>query len=72
MRDKTLELERAQELEYADSIKRDERGNVVDLKRRGDKRMHHGLLRGVQVGDAGCIGTRVAQRAVDARDGHLD
>ena len=34
--------------------------------------MHHSLLCGIQVGDAGRIGTRIAQGTVDSRDGHLD
>ena len=34
--------------------------------------MHHGLLHGVQIGDTGRIGTRIAQGAVDSRDGHLN
>ena len=64
--DKTLELKRTQEFEYADGIERDERRDVVDLERRGDERMHHGLLCLIQVGNAGSIGARVAQGAVDA------
>ncbi len=64
--DKALEFKRTQEFEYADGIERDERRDVVDLERRGDERMHHGLLRWIQVGNAGSIGARVAQGAVDA------
>ena len=64
--DKALELKRTQEFKYADGIERDERRDVVDFERRGDERMHHGLLRWIQVGNAGSIGARVAQGAVDA------
>lgn len=64
--DKALEFKRTQEFEYADSIERDERRDVVDLERRGNERMHHGLLCLIQVGNAGSIGARVAQSAVDA------
>ena len=70
--DEALELERPEELEHADGIERDECRDVVDLERRGDERMHHDLLCGVQIGDTGRIGTRIAQGAVDSRDGHLN